>query len=204
MTTGRLKCLSWGQSLFALCLISFSVSCEGSRRDWHSHFPRFFRPIAICLSRETLRWVECQTHWHCTDDCSRIRRLSLSFSKAQKFPKFSRTVITEAILRHPHSHFSLCLTFSHWHVSKPARFPRTVIDGKKEKSRRKLTAGQMTEDNSCFIRKCGPNHKEDVERVSASQPGEELISWNDGIEMVVNIKAEAGFQQTFSNQKCHF
>ncbi len=75
-------------------------------------FSCFFRPIAICLSRESSRWVECQTHWHCTGDCSRIRRLSRSFSEAQKFPKFSRTVITEAILRHPRSHFSFSLSLS--------------------------------------------------------------------------------------------
>lgn len=47
---------------------------------------------------------------------------------------------------------------------------------KREKSQRKLTVSQMTEVNSFFIRKRGPNHKEDVEWVSPSQPGEELIS----------------------------
>ncbi len=57
----------------------------------------------------------------------------------------------------------------------------------------------MTEVNSCFIRKCGPNHEVDVERVSSSQPGEELISWNDAIEMVVKYKS-----WRFSKQKFHF
>lgn len=102
-------------------------------------------------------------------------------SKAQKFPKFGRTVITKAILRLSYSHFSLSLS----HVlTLESVIPCTISQNgdrwkEIEKSQRKLTV----EVNSCLIRKRGPNPKEDVERESPPQAGEELISWNDGIEL---------------------
>lgn len=91
-------------------------------------------------------------------------------------------------------------------MSHPAAFPRTVIDRKKEreKSRRKLTVNQKTEVKYRFIRKRGLNHKKDVECVSPSQAGEEIISWNDTIEFVVNMEGEAEIQEMFRKQNCHF
>lgn len=54
----------------------------------------------------------------------------------------------------------------------------------------------MTEVKHGFIRKRGANHKKGVERESPSQAGEEIISWNDSIEFVVNIEDEAEIQET--------
>lgn len=62
----------------------------------------------------------------------------------------------------------------------------------------------MTEVKYGFIRKHGPNHKKGVERESSSQAGEEIISWNNAIEFVVNIEGEAEIQEMVRKQSCHY
>jgi len=52
--------------------------------------------------------------------------------------------------------------------------------------------------------KRGLNHKKDVECVSLSQTGEEIISWNDTIKFVVNVEVQAQIQETFRKGNCHF